>query len=600
MMPSFNGFDPERALAAPLLAVDSAQTVQFDQTGIAWFRINVQAGQAYELLTADLSDGLDTTLAIFNRDGDEVAFNDDFTDFASRIIYLPEESATFFVRLDSLLSASSAGSSCQLSLRTLALPPPDAFEPDDTLEQARSIALGEVQNRTFTHAKDIDWLRFDAQAGQIYLFRTFDLGAGVDTQLSLYNERGEELAYNDDAEGLASNIVYSSDTDATLYLKVSIYPIQQVDIPYRLAATIFTPSPPDAYEPDNELAAARPIAVSEVQYRTISDPRDLDWLALETRAGYAYRIMLRLEGWGVDLDIGLTDAAGNELTEDIYLDNLSRVLFYSADTDATRFVVIRPSDFRSDDTRYSVQVEAVPMIARDAFEPDDDPASASLLVAGEAQLRTIRDASEVDLVQVQVQAGKAYRFVVTYDRNEMWLTLDLFDSELAYITDIDFARIDNSVQIRYLANADTILYLQVSAYEVQLGGASYQLGLETIPTPQPDAYEPDNDLQSAQPIAVGTIQRRNFIGYSDEDWLKLDLQAGQTYIIETFDLATDVDTVIELFDEQGQSIAMNDDSDGFASRIKFRPPRSAIYYVRITNIGVATFGGTYQVGVIEQ
>lgn len=597
MMPSFYGFDPERALAAPLLEVNSAQTVQFDQTGIAWFRINLQTGQAYELFTANLSDGLDTTLVIFNRAGDEVAFDDDFEGFASRIIYLPDESATFFVRLDSFLSVSSAGASCLLHLRTLALPPPDAFEPDDTQAQARPIALDEVQNRTFTHAKDIDWVRFEAQAGQIYLFRTLDLGVGVDTMLSLYNERGEELAYNDDAEDLASIIVYGSDTDATLYLKVSIYTIQQVDIPYRLAATTFTPAPPDAYEPDNELAAARPIAVSEMQNRTISDPRDSDWLALETRAGYAYRIMLRLEGRGADLALVLTDAAGNELESGVYLDDLSRDLIYSADIDATRFVAIRPSYFRSNDTRYSVQVEAVPLIARDAFEPDDLPANAGLLVEGETQLRTVQDSSDVDLVQVQVQAGKAYQFVATYDPYTVWLSLDLLDSEREVIVDADFVQTDNGRQIRYLANADAILYLQVTAYDVQLGGASYQLSMETIPSPQPDAYEPDNDLQSARPIEIGATQQHNFIGRNDEDWLKLDLQTGQTYIIETFDLASDVDTVIELFDAQGQSLAMNDDSDGFASRIEFRPPRSAIYYVRITNIGVAMFGATYQVRV---
>ncbi|WP_322487941.1 PPC domain-containing protein [Chloroflexus sp.] len=121
--------------------------------------------------------------------------------------------------------------------------------------------------------------------------------------------------------------------------------------------------------------------------------------------------------------------------------------------------------------------------------------------------------------------------------------------------------------------------------------------METTPLPQPDPYEPDNDLQSARPIEAGATQQHNFIGRSDEDWLKLDLQAGQTYSSETFDLAADVDTVIELFDAQGQSLAVNDDSDGFVSRIEFRPSRSATYYVRITNIGVAMFGATYQVRV---
>lgn len=41
IMPSFYGFDPERALAAPLLDVDSAQTIEFDQDGNAWFCITL-------------------------------------------------------------------------------------------------------------------------------------------------------------------------------------------------------------------------------------------------------------------------------------------------------------------------------------------------------------------------------------------------------------------------------------------------------------------------------------------------------------------------------------------------------------------------------
>ncbi|WP_322487940.1 hypothetical protein [Chloroflexus sp.] len=48
----------------------------------------------------------------------------------------------------------------------------------------------------------------------------------------------------------------------------------------------------------------------------------------------------------------------------------------------------------------------------------------------------------------------------------MWLSLDLLDSEREAIVDANFVQTDNGRQILYLASADAILYLQVTAYEM--------------------------------------------------------------------------------------------------------------------------------------
>ncbi len=102
-------------------------------------------------------------------------------------------------------------------------------------------------------------------------------------------------------------------------------------------------------------------------------------------------------------------------------------------------------------------------------------------------------------------------------------------------------------------------------------------------------------IVSARSIAIGETQQRTFVGSNDEDWLVVELRAGQTYLIETLALDPGVDTILELFDSGSALLRRNDDSDGLASRIGFQPERSAPYYIRVTNIGQAAFGDGYQV-----
>ncbi len=151
-MPSFYGFDPERVLAAPLLDVDSAQTVQFDQTGIAWFRINLQTGQAYELFTADLSEGLDTSLAIFNCTGDEGAFDEDID--ATRCIVI----RPFYFR--------SNDTRYSVEVEEVPLIARDAFEPDDQPANAGLLVEGEAQLRTIQDSSDVHLVQVQVQAGK--------------------------------------------------------------------------------------------------------------------------------------------------------------------------------------------------------------------------------------------------------------------------------------------------------------------------------------------------------------------------------------------------------------------------------------------------
>ncbi len=116
--------------------------------------------------------------------------------------------------------------------------------------------------------------------------------------------------------------------------------------------------------------------------------------------------------------------------------------------------------------------------------------------------------------------------------------------------------------------------------------------------PQPDEYEPDNAQHKANPIAVnGPPQRHNFHKAYDEDWVKFRAWAGNEYIIRTFDLDFGCDTVLGLYDANGNKLLENDDDPTRpgtrASRIDFMATENGTYFVRVSQYDPSVGGNLW-------
>jgi Clostripain family/Bacterial pre-peptidase C-terminal domain len=108
--------------------------------------------------------------------------------------------------------------------------------------------------------------------------------------------------------------------------------------------------------------------------------------------------------------------------------------------------------------------------------------------------------------------------------------------------------------------------------------------LERLTVCTPDAYEPDNDRGSARSFVTGQPQRHNFCPVADQaDWVAFEATAGQTYEIATSDLEAYCDTVLRLYDRDGQTMLAEDDDggSGWASRITWTSPLAGTYYVQV-------------------
>jgi hypothetical protein len=147
---------------------------------------------------------------------------------------------------------------------------PDSFEDDDTWQQAKLIQVGASYSQTHDFCDDaIDWLSFNAQAGQVYTITTTAWGQRADTNLTLYDSDGETmLAANDDFEDqtdFSSRIVWQTPADGVYYIRVDnraaldccdteydiwIETPQVTSYPIYLPLVSFNWLTPQAYKPD--------------------------------------------------------------------------------------------------------------------------------------------------------------------------------------------------------------------------------------------------------------------------------------------------------------------------------------------------------------
>ncbi|MDE0283312.1 MAG: pre-peptidase C-terminal domain-containing protein [Gammaproteobacteria bacterium] len=86
-------------------------------------------------------------------------------------------------------------------------------------------------------------------------------------------------------------------------------------------------------------------------------------------------------------------------------------------------------------------------------------------------------------------------------------------------------------------------------------------------------------------LAVGAGFKGVFASNTDRDWVKVELLAGKTYEISLSgaDRNSEADTVLSIFNADGEQVAVNDDVDFDAGRLDsmltFSPPADGVYYI---------------------
>jgi hypothetical protein len=98
---------------------------------------------------------------------------------------------------------------------------PDPFENDDTLTSAKDIQPGASQERNFTSASDVDWVRLQIKTGGTYEIKTMAADNYLDTLIELFDAKEELIAQDDDSGGNWNALLNISLDPGTYYLRIS-------------------------------------------------------------------------------------------------------------------------------------------------------------------------------------------------------------------------------------------------------------------------------------------------------------------------------------------------------------------------------------------
>ena len=130
-----------------------------------------------------------------------------------------------------------------------------------------------------------------------------------------------------------------------------------------------------------------------------------------------------------------------------------------------------------------------------------------------------------------------------------------------------------------------------------------EMELDDAPSPQNDDVVPEGSV-------IAEFEGIELSGQADFNSLPnlgdYQLRAGRRYLIETYNLIGNTDTVIELRESSSPThadpndgiVAENDDTHGLASRIVFTPEQDGPYYVHVRPYAPQT-GGTFSLRIIE-
>jgi len=241
-----------------------------------------------------------------------------------------------------------------------------------------------------------------------------------------------------------------------------------------------------------------------------------------------------------------------------------------------------------DEVRFTQREQT--MSPPDRWEPDDSIAEASEIKMGAPQAHDLHIDGDRDYVRFQATRGHVYTIETANLAQHIDTRIFLYDHEGKLLAQNDDGRAAEELwasRLIWTAEKTNVLYLMVK----DLGddhagpGTSYDLRIWEEVHFVEDEYEPDDSPALATLLKPGLPQPHNLHIPGDQDWVRFEATAGNIYVIETYNLGPDLDTVLHLFDEEGNELARDDngraEDEALASRIMWTAQRGVSLYVMV-------------------
>jgi hypothetical protein len=224
----------------------------------------------------------------------------------------------------------------------------------------------------------------------------------------------------------------------------------------------------------------------------------------------------------------------------------------------------------------------------DEWEPDDTLEDAKPIEIQGVQGHNLHVVGDQDWLYFEAEADASYVIETSNLGREIDTVISLRDSSGAELaSDDDGGEEFGSSRLFWVTKEGGRLYVQVRGLaDAEVGPhTQYEVSVKLSEAFRVDEYEPDDSAVEATRIELGETQRHNRHVSGDEDWISFRAEAGQTYVIETSRLGERADTVVYLYDGQGNELALDDDGgdEERASRLRWTAPDAGLFFVKVGN-----------------
>ncbi len=545
-----------------------------------WYRLRVEQGRRYSLTLDGVPNAegaaVDPVLSIYDAAGNQLAFNDDANGLNSALNYTSAQSGDVFVEARAYSEGETGA--YRLAVSSTEIPPDDAGNDASTRNR---INAGRAVNGQLEYEGDVDWYRLSARNGYRYTVTLSGAGEAPvgDPFLRIIDREGNDIAVNDDADGLNSAVQFTRSENGDVFVEARAYADAYTG-GYTLNVT-------SERAPDDGLAANRNtrgrITLGQDVTGVLDTEGDQDWYRLRLEEGQTYRFALRGDG---DTPVGdpllrVHNAQGEEVAiDDDGGGNLNSYLEFTAPSTGTYFLAAQAfADAYTGNYTLS---------ARAGDIPGDATTDANLSGAGDYREGILTPAGDRDWFRIELAQGEGVRVGLnTVEGNPDALGdpyLVIYDANGSELLRDDDGGEGLNAWAEFVAPTAGAYYIEARGFSEDAVG---RYGLMVL------AGEVGDSPDGAEYLQPGMEGRMSNIGApGDVDWFVIEATEGRPYrfFVDGWDDGsgnTLADPLLVLYDQQGQEIARDDDGGvGLNSYLTHIPVTGGPYF-----LGVSSYDG---------
>ncbi len=614
-------FNDTSSTAAPV-GWNTCKAESFVEGDVDYFRLTGQAGDVIHIDVdphvivgqplPDLADDLTVTVEIQDAQGNVLALN--VGNFVLQnpslhgVVLPSSPNDQYLVRVTT--TGWTQGGELPYLLRTCREDQHFEVEPNNSRLRATPVRLDTVVGGFLTvdTIDPIDFYRFYGNAGHNVTVKvTLDDGTLAPFTIEVIDALGNVLANSgQDSKGLSDHtLVFNPPVDATYYLRIIQFGLADVT-PYHATMSSDLTTTPAIYfinevEPNDLQADANSMSVGGAVEGVIG-AADTDSWTFSASAGDAIAVDISARptdiGSGLDSIITVLDSGGavvatNDDGQGGGLDSFATFIAPANDDYTVQVVGFGGTS----EGEYLLTVNGAITTSIGGLpsevEPNNDLGSATPMSVGDRISGAIDPSGDEDFFSFTVDGPVTISIDLdcTQDGSSLDSTLELLDaggSSIEFDDDDDDYPVDSIILNAALPGAGTYVF----AVRPFSGGSPDHFYTASVQLTGPSGTiesEPNDTIGTATPAAIGSSASGVIDPAGDVDFfsfagtagsvVRLDIDAGGLLQVPS---PSTLDSLLELFDPSGTSIAFNDDGGSTDSDLTVTLPVDGVYTVAVS------------------